>query len=251
MLIARDLAYALDSVAFARDSGVEPDEWQEKFLRRPPKRGLILATRQSGKTESCVLLANHVAHTEPGETIIVISPAQRISSEFIRRARDRYLRIEGAKLPGDAVQRIEFENASRIIGLPGDNDGDTIRGIARVRLVLVDEAARVSDATYAAVRPMLAVHPRGALIGLTTGAAKRGWFYEGWRDPDSDFEKIRVTPDMCPRLTPEFLASERKALGETAFRTEYGLEFLDSEESAFASEIIDDAFDPEVRPLWR
>jgi hypothetical protein len=250
MLIARDLAYALDPVTFARDSGVEPDPWQAKFLRNAPRRGLILATRQSGKTETCVLHANHVAHTEPGETIIVISPAQRISSEFIRRARDRYLRIEGAKIPGDAVQRIEIENGSRIIGLPGDNDGDTIRGIARVRLVLVDEAARVSDATYAAVRPMLAVHPRGALIGLTTGAAKRGWFFNGWADPDSDFEKIRVTADMCPRLTPEFLASERKALGETAFRTEYGLEFLDDQEAAFPNTVIDSIFDKDLRPLW-
>ncbi|WP_334368278.1 hypothetical protein [Bradyrhizobium sp. AZCC 1578] len=25
--------------------------------------------------------------------------------------------------------------------------------------------------------------------------------YERWTDPDSDFEKVRVTSDMCPRLT--------------------------------------------------
>ena len=68
--------------------------------------------------------------------------------------------------------------------------------------------------------------------------------------PESDFQKIRVTPDMCPRLTPEFLASERKALGETVFRTEYGLEFLDDQEAAFPNEIIDGIFDKELRPLW-
>jgi hypothetical protein len=250
MLIARDLAYALDPVAFARDSGVEPDPWQADFLRKPPRRGLILATRQSGKTETCVLHADHIGHTEPGETIVVVSPSQRISNEFVRRARQRYLRLEGAKLIGDAVQKIEFENGSRLLALPGDNDGDTLRGIARVRLVLIDEAARVSDNLYAAVRPMLAVHPRGALIALTTGAAKRGFFYESWTDPDSDFQKIRVTADQCPRLTPEFLASERKALGETAFRTEYGLEFLDDREAAFSDTVIDSIFDTQLRPLW-
>jgi hypothetical protein len=105
--------------------------------------------------------------------------------------------LRGATLANDAVQRIELPNGSRIIGLPGE--ADNVRGIARVRLVLIDEGARVSDEIYAAVRPMLAVHPRGQLIGLTTGAAKRGWSYEGWTDPDSDFGKIRVTPDMCPR----------------------------------------------------
>lgn len=246
--MARDLAYGLDPVAFARDSGIDPDPWQQDFLRTPPRRGLILACRQAGKTETCVLLADQVAHTEPGETIVVISPAQRISSEFIRRAKNRYLHLPDATLANDAVQRIELPNGSRIIGLPGD--ADTVRGIARVRLVLIDEAARVSDDIYAAVRPMLAVHPRGQLIGLTTGAAKRGFFWEGWIDPDSDFEKIRVTADMCPRLTPEFLASERKALGETVFRTEYGLEFLDDQEAAFPNEIIDGIFDKELRPLW-
>jgi hypothetical protein len=225
------------------------DDWQRDFLTDPPSRGLILACRQAGKTEACVLLANHVAHTEPDETVVVISPAQRISSEFIRRAKSRYLHLPSAALANDAVQRIELPNGSRIIGLPGE--ADTIRGIARVRLVLIDEGARVSDEIYAAVRPMLAVHPRGQLIGLTTGAAKAGWFYEAWTDPDSDFRRVKVTPDMCPRLTPAFLESERKALGETAFRTEYGLEFLDDQEAAFPTEIIDRAFGhKDVRPLW-
>jgi hypothetical protein len=97
----------------------------------------------------------------------------------------------------------------------------------------------------------IANHPRGQLIALTTGAAKRGFFYEGWTDPDSDFRRVKVTPDMCPRLTPAFLESERKALGETAFRTEYGLEFLDDSESAFPTEIIDRAFGhKDVRPIW-
>lgn len=117
-----------------------------------------------------------------------------------------------------------------------------------MRLVLI--GARVSDEIYAAVRPMQAVHPRGQLIGLTTGAAKRGRFYEGWTDPESDFAKIRVTPDMCHRITPEFLESERRALGETTFRTEYGLEFLDDQEAAFPNDIIDGIFDKELRPLW-
>lgn len=246
--MARDLAYAFDPVAFAVDSGVTPDPWQSDFLRDPPDRGLILACRQAGKTETCVLLANHVAHTEPGETIVVISPAQRISSEFIRRAKSRYLHLPGATLANDAVQRIELPNGSRVIGLPGE--ADTIRGIARVRLVLIDEAARVSDEIYAAVRPMLAVHPRGQLIALTTGAHQRGFFYEGWIDPDTDFRRVRVTPDMCPRLTPAFLESERKALGETAFRTEYGLEFLDDLEMAFSTDVINGIFNPDLKALW-
>jgi len=50
---------------------------------------------------------------------------------------------------------LEFPNGARIIGLPGSEA--TIRGFSAVSLLLVDEAARVSDDLYKAIRPMLAV----------------------------------------------------------------------------------------------
>jgi hypothetical protein len=44
-------------------------------------------------------------------------------------------------------------------------------------LVIVDEAARVPDDLYRAVRPMLAVS-QGRLIALSTPFGQRGWFYD-------------------------------------------------------------------------
>jgi len=254
--MARDFLYALDPVAFAADCGMtDLDAWQCRFLidgaEATGKRNVqILASRQVGKTEVCILRSLHVAHTEPGETVVVISPRQATSNEFIRRARSAYQKLPGAlRLLTDNDGSMEFENRSRIIGLPSSEDG--IRGVPKVRCLLVDEAARVSDALYASCRPMLAVHPRGELIGLTSAGNASGWFYNAWQDPAAAFEKIEIRASDCPRLTPQFLESERKALGETLFRTEYMLEWLANSESAFPTEIIDRAFGHrDIRPLW-
>jgi hypothetical protein len=250
-MLAAHLARQLDPAQYARAAGFEPDPWQAAFLRSTSRRTLILACRQAGKTESCILKSLHVADTEPGSLILVAAPSLRQSSEFIRRARLAHQRIDGAvPLKNDNLTRLEFANESRLVGLPGDNDGDTIRGLANARLVLIDEASRVSDALVAALRPTLAVNKRGTLIALTTPAGQRGFFHSAWNSDDPEWERVRVTTDMVPRLTPEFLESERKALGR-AFESEYGLVFHDDEMSAFSSELIFAALDPEVKPLWR
>lgn len=254
--LGRDLLYSMDPLAFAADCGMaDLDPWQARFLtdgaEATGRRNVqILASRQVGKTESCILRSLHIAHTEPSETVLVISPRQQTSNEFIRRARSTYSKLPGAmKLLTDNTGSIEFENRSRIIGLPSSEDG--VRGVPRVRCLLVDEAARVSDALYGSCRPMLAVHPRGELIALTSAGNAQGWFYSAWQDPGAAFEKIEVRATECPRLTPDFLESERKALGETMYRTEYMLEWLEPLESAFPSEVIDRAFGhKDVRPLW-
>jgi hypothetical protein len=46
-------------------------------------------------------------------------------------------------------------------------------------LILIDEAARVDDAMYKALRPMLAVG-QGDLWLMSTPYGKRGFFYECW-----------------------------------------------------------------------
>jgi hypothetical protein len=63
-----------------------------------------------------------------------------------------HLQVKG---DGDNEMSSQFPNGSRIVGLPGSEG--TIRGFSAVSLLLVDEASRVPDELYLAVRPMLAV----------------------------------------------------------------------------------------------
>lgn len=81
-----------------------------------------------------------------------------------------------------------------------------------MRVAILDECSRCSDELAAAIRPMLATNKNGQLIYLSTPAGKRGVFYETWNSGDPDWHRIRVELGSCPRITPEFLARERKNL---------------------------------------
>lgn len=251
MLIARDLALALDPVAFARAAGIEPDPWQASLLRAQPKRGLLCCSRQSGKTTTTALVALHTASYESETLVVLAAPAQRQSAEMLRTIRGLHGKIDGLpELPGDSVLHLEFANGSRILALPGDGGGKTIRGLAGARLVIIDEAARVDDELLAAVRPMLATRRDGVLLALTTPAGKRGWFYESWHSGDPTWTRVRVPASECPRISKEFLAEELRELGPARYSEEYQLKFIESDTAAFNSSIVDMAFDSEVRPLW-
>jgi hypothetical protein len=132
----------------------------------------------------------------------------------------------------ELAEEIEFANGSRVVSLPGDEG--TIRRFSGVTLHIIDEAARVMDDLYRAVRPMRAVS-RGRSIALSTPFGQRGWFYEAWQSTE-EWERVRVTADECPRITAEFLASEGRSLGERWRRQEYLRSFEDTIDAVFSAE---------------
>jgi hypothetical protein len=122
--------------------------------------------------------------------------------------------------------------------LPGTEE--TIVGYSGVRLLIIDEAAKVPDDLYRSVRPMLAVS-RGRLVCLSTPFGKRGWFYEEWVGKNP-WERIRLTADQCPRITREFLEQERRSLGDRWFNQEYLCSFEDLVGAIFSEELIERSF---------
>lgn len=95
---------------------------------------------------------------------------------------------------------------------------------------------------------MLAVS-NGRLIALSTPCGKRGWFFDSW-DGDGAWQKIQITAQECPRISPAFLAEEQKALGDRWFRQEYLCSFEDAIGAVFSAEDIAAAFAGEPRPLF-
>ncbi len=73
----------------------------------------------------------------------------------------------------DGIATRACTGPSRIVGLPGNEE--TIRGFSAVSLLLVDEASRVPDDLYLALRPMLAVSG-GAMWLMSTPCGKQGFF---------------------------------------------------------------------------
>src|SRR5918992_1816339 len=176
--LSEDLRLALDRVAFARSLGLEPDPWQEDLLRSTSDRVLLNCCRQSGKSTMSGIVTLHRALYHPGSLILCLAPALRQSQELFGKVLGFY-RDLGRPVAPQAERKLslELENRSRIITLPGSEK--TVRGFSGAALLVVDEAARVDDSLYYAVRPMLAVSG-GSLMMLSTPFGKRGAFFEEW-----------------------------------------------------------------------
>jgi len=247
VILADDLKLALDRLAFAKELGISPDEWQRALLRSTSDRVLLNCSRQSGKSTMTAVIALHRALYHPGSLILCLAPALRQSQELFAKVLGFY-RDLGRPVSPQAERKLslELDNGSRIITLPGSER--TIRGFSGVGLLLIDEASRVDDALYHAVRPMLAVSG-GSLMMLTTPYGKRGIFFEEWTGGHG-WDRYEVPARECPRISEEFLEEERRALPSWVYRQEYETSFEETEDGVFTTEMIDGAISPDVTPLF-
>jgi hypothetical protein len=236
----------LSALALAGRAGFTPDPWQADVLTSAAPRMLLNCSRQSGKSSVTAILATRTALAHPGALVLLVSPTLRQSGELFRTARRVYADSGGPTMAppmNETALTLTLCNGSRIVSLPG-KEGH-VRGYANVALLAIDEAARVPDDLYAALRPMLAVSG-GRLVALSTPFGTRGWWYESWTGPEP-WQRFEVPATMCPRIPASFLAEERRAIGDWWYRQEYCCEFLDAETAAFASADVRAAFDESVQ----
>jgi terminase large subunit-like protein len=228
--------------------GLTPDPWQAKLLRTKWTRALLLCSRQTGKSQVAGALALAEALTRPRSLILLLAQNQRASGELFRDKLLPLWRSLGRPLQDRPPTQLtlELSNGSRLVSLPTNEGG--IRSYSGVRLLVVDEAARVPDDFYRSVRPMLAVS-NGRLICMSTPFGKRGFFHEEWISKRK-WERIRITAHQCPRITAEFLAEEKEAIGDRWFRQEYECSFEEMIGSVFRQEDIDAALTATVKPLF-
>jgi hypothetical protein len=228
--------------------GFEPDARQAEPLRRDAQRLMLNCTRQWGKSTITAAKAVARAQERAGSLTLVVSPSARQSGEFLRKAA-AFVRRMDIRPRGDGDNEISllFPNGSRLVGLPGTEA--TVRGFSAVSLMLIDEAARVSDEMYKSVRPMLAVGD-GDLWLMSTPFGKRGFFWEEWTNGGAQWERVTVPATSCPRILASFLEEERASLGDRWFRQEYLCEFLEADDVLFRREVVERAITEEVKPLF-
>jgi hypothetical protein len=234
-----DLKLALDPVKFAEVLGISPDPWQKQALTWTGKKMALVTGRQMGKSTTCAILALRKILYTPKSLVLLVSPSSRQSQELFRKVNDliklfpgRIERVEDNKLS------MELKNGSRCVSLPGSEN--TIRGYSGASLICCDEASRIPSEIFATVSPMVSVS-QGQIILLSTPAGKRGFLYEIMFSGDPAWERITADATMCPRITPEFLESEKKLLGDFYFKQEYLIQWLEPEGSLFTLEEIEQA----------
>jgi len=230
-----------------KELGFKADATQARVLETRSKRVLLNCTRQWGKSTVTAARAVHEAVTNKGSLTIAVSPTARQTGEFVRKAagfaRKLKIRVKG---DGDNEMSLAFPNGSRIVGLPGTEA--TVRGFSAVALLLIDEASRVNDDLYVAVRPMLAVSG-GTLWLMSTPYGQRGFFYEAWANGGPTWERVSVKAEDCGRFSASHLEEERREMGERTYRQEYCCEFGESTSAVFSRELIEAAFTSDFGPL--
>jgi hypothetical protein len=116
-----------------------------------------------------------------------------------------------------------------------------------VNLLIIDEASRVPDELYKALRPMLTV-ANGDLWLLSTPWGKQGFFHENWEYGGDAWVRFRVPATECVRIPADRLEMERAQLGDAWFRHEYLCEFTATEAQMFDTDLVRTAVEEEGAP---
>ena len=242
-----DLAYSLDPVLWAREVlGYHPDPWQADQLRSRSRKIILNCSRQSGKSTTCAALGLHESIYRRPSFGLVIAPSQDQSAELMMK----FDEFRGAvELPSDYLSTdtklaVKFANGNRFVARPGSEK--TARSFSAVTLLLEDEAARVSDALYNSVRPMLAVS-NGRHILMSTPFGKQNHFFKIWDQERDIWQWYEIPAEQCPRITKEFLEEEQRT--NPWFEQEYHCVFMESEGAIFSSDLFRSLANPSISVL--
>jgi hypothetical protein len=247
MRFSNDLAYALSpSLWSAARLDFEADTIQRSILDGQGRRVLLNCHRQFGKSTAASILCLHRAIFHPGSLCLIVAPSLRQSSENFRRVTAFLERLdEPPQLSEDTKLSLTLANGSRVLSLPGGNDGATIRGFSSPAIIIEDEAARCSDDLYFALRPMLASNPGGRLILASTPFGQRGHFYQAWKT-ETGWTRIAVRASENPRISAAYLAEEKVAIGPWMYAQEFECEFVQTESQLLGVDMIQRALNPDI-----
>ena len=191
--LARDLAQQLDPSRLMTNAGLDPPEpWQQELLLSQHKRIALLCSRQIGKSTSCAILALHQAMYRDNISVLLVSPSQAQSNLLFEKVKQFLDRLPDKPVGVRVIQgRLEFQNRSRIISLPG-NEATRLAelrpsaGSARVSLQTIvgyapDEGRREDVATtakrrfgWAAAGPAFAVGTGPELVEHFSALGEEG-----------------------------------------------------------------------------
>jgi len=233
------LTWAKQNFAFS------PDKAQKQILTGKPGRTLVLGARQTGKSTATALKVLWEAIQNPGRQILLGAPSSRQSGQIGQKARAAAHKLYGKKAKS-VPEGFELPNGAQILSLPDSEE--TIRGFSNPHLIVVDEAAFVTDDIYKALLPTQATGTANVIL-LSTANGQSGFFFEQWVEQSHPWTRVQIDVKDCPRMNDKFLAEMRILLGEDDFTQEFQNQFLHAPGAIFTRDMIANAFKDYVKPL--
>lgn len=265
-------AYQLDIPLWLKHLGWGAFDWQKAVLRDRATRICINGARQAGKSTIISSRACHLAKYKRGSLSVILAPTQKQSQEDMEKIKSFLLKDptfpERLK---DNSEELKFDNGSRILVLTASDDA--ARGFSNPDLIIFDEASRIEDSVYDAVRPMITNNREAVIVEISTPNGKKGFFYSHFNSTNwSRYEvrcpwdyvrtsstpilvetKYRGLPNVRFFFSPrhfdhdeqmEVITGGKDGIGmsERMYRQEYCCEFVEAEAQVFANDLIDSLF---------
>lgn len=215
----------------------KPDPWQTEILKTDGNI-CVRSGRQVGKSTVIAIKAAQFALMHSNKTVMVIACVERQALLLFEKILDymykanKKMIVSGKDRP--TKHKITLTNGSVIHCLPTGDTGYGIRGYS-IDLLIVDEAAFVSEEVYTSIIPSLAV-TKGTIWLLSTPHGKEGYYYRCFTD--ETFKSFHVSSEDCPRRDDKFLEHEKSYMTKANYAQEYLGEFVDELRQFFPDELI-------------
>jgi hypothetical protein len=246
---------------------------------------LLNIHRQAGKSLMVALKCLHDVLFFPPALDLIVCPSQRQAQEVYEKVRQA-MNILGSLVPPvehETLTWLRFANGSRIVTLPASEG--TIRGYSAPHRIVMDEASRIPELVFHALRPMLATtqgaaegsaglvpegevevgegyqvealgglalqprQRRGYMDYLSTPNGKQGTFWRTWDRPRG-WETLKATVNESRRISGEWIAQERARTPRHIWAQEYECEFTETDQQVFRYDDVERALSVDVEPLF-
>lgn len=196
---------------------------------------VVKAPRQRGKSFVSQAVLCHYACTYPNTVSAIVEPTNAQARKVFRSIKNGLWETGIIKKANETFLELEFTNNSRIMFKSAES-GDNLRGYTISGVLVLDEAAFVTQDILELVLPWLNVHNAPMLI-VSTPKIRDGVFYNYWREGIEGNTNV-ISIDWTEWDTSELLSKEmeeqyRRTLTANQFKSEILGEWLDDEGLVF------------------
>lgn len=193
---------------------------------------VIKSPRQCGKTYFLKYVLLFYAFQYPRSKSVLIEPVgyqtRRVQRELNKDLKKTGL-IESCNMTDGYIT---FVNGSEI-SFKSAEQGENLRGLTVSGILIMDEAAFISDDVFDICMPFCNVHRAPKLI-VSTPLFEDGFFYNEYKDPaNTSFDWSRDKYDFSMFLSPEDMNKYRKKYTKMKYMTEIMGEFVKAWSTVF------------------